>query len=351
MRFSLSPSRALWLAVLLGGPVAAARADELVSVRIATDPPGARIFIDGLERGETPASLSLPAGAHDVFLYKKGLMPVRKRAEWAPGDRPIYNEPLREQRGGLVVIADPPGTEVLFDGRLLGASPLAFENLPAGSHVIELRKPGFTTERETIEIGESAVHELAMRLDGPPVGLFIEAEPGSSVYLDGSYAGEVTGETLSLRARAGSHELRIEHNGFASVQQILLEPGRDAILGPGPMTRIPQAATGERKTARLNPRWYWVGTSGVVALSGAVLAVRSSIEAGKARDDYEAAHRRADIEDARDRVGLQNILVGVGLGVSALGAAGVAVAWPWGDDASVSLEAGPDAARVAWRFP
>lgn len=348
-RLSLS-SRALWLAAVWLGAAGPARADELISVRVATDPPGARIFVDGVERGETPASLSLPAGKHDLFLYKPGLLPVRKQVDWAPGDRPIYNERLREQQGGLVVIIDPPGTEVLFDGRLLGQSPLAFENLPAGSHVIELRKPGFTTERETIELG-AAPRELAMRLDGPPVGLFIEAEPGSRVFLDGSFAGEVTGQTLSLRARAGSHELRIERNGFASVQQIQLEPGRDALMGPGPMTRIPTALSGERKTARLHPRWYWVGAAGAVALSGAVLAVRSSVQAGRARDDYEAAFRRADIADAKDRIRLQNTLVGVGLGVSALGAAGVVFAWPRGEERGLSLEAAPGRASLAWRFP
>lgn len=348
-RSSIS-SRALWLAAVLLGAAAPAHGDELVSVRIATDPPGARIFIDGLERGETPASLSLPAGKHDVFLYKPGLLPVRKQVEWAPGERPIFNEKLREQRGGLVVIVDPPGSEVFFDGRLLGQSPLASENLPAGSHVIELRKPGFTTERETVDIGPTP-RELAIRLDGPPVGLFIEAKPGSRVFLDGAFAGEVTGETLSLRARAGTHELRIEHNGFASVRQILLEPGRDALLGPGPMTRIPTALTGERQTARLNPRWYWVGASGAVALAGTVLAVRSALAAGRARDDYEGAFRRAAIADAKDRIILHNRLVGVGLGVAALGAAGVVFAWPRGDANGVTLEVEPGRARLAWRFP
>lgn len=329
---------------------AALSAEELVSVRVATEPPGARIFIDGLERGETPASLSLPAGAHDVYLYKRGLLPVRKKVDWAPGDRPIFKERMREQRGGLAVIVDPPGTQVYFDGRLLGESPLAYENLPAGSHVIELRKAGFTTERETVEISDAAVRELVMRLDGPPVGLFVEAEAGSRVFLDGSYAGEVTGDSLSLRVRAGTHELRIERNGFASVRQIMLEPGRDAVVGPGPMVRIP-ADPGERETARLNPRWYWVGASGVVALAGGVIAVRSALAAADAREAYESAFRRADVEDAKDRVKLQNVLIGVGAGVAVLGAAGVYFAWPAAEKSGVSLEVVPTGARVAWRFP
>lgn len=324
-----------------------ARAEDLVAVRVETDPAGAVIYVDGMPRGETPASLALPTGEHELFLHKPGFLPAKRKVTWAAGERPSLRETLRAQRGGLVVIVDPPGSKVYFDERYLGTTPLAFENLPPGEHDISVRRDGFEPYEATLRVSEEEPKVITARLQGPPVGLFVEADPGSRIYLDGSFAGEITSGTLSMNVRAGVHELRIEKNNFASVQRLSLEPGQDAFVGPGKMTRIP-GLLGQRQSVKLNPRWYLVAAGGAVALGGTGLGVYSALTAVSARDDYERAFRRGEIADARERIETYNLLTLVGAGVAVLGAGGAAWAWPRGGEADVAV--GPRGVVVSWRF-
>jgi hypothetical protein len=328
--------------------VSPARAEELISVRIASEPAGARIFINGAERGQTPASLSLPTGESELFIYKDGYMPVRKMVRWQGGDRPIYRETLRKQTGGLVVLADPPGAKVFLDQRPLGAAPLAYENLQPGFYQVEVRRDGFKPFVATLELLKDRARVVNVRLEGPPVTVFVEGDAGARVYLDGSYAGEITDTSLILRARAGTHELRIERNGFASVQTLLLEPGRDVAVGMGELKRMPDARGDE--VVKANPRWYVVAVSLGAGAVGGGLAVVSYVAARGAREDYDNAWRRAQISDAKGRIEQNNLLFAVGSGVFAAGLTGAWLAWPT-DQGKIGVTVAPSYLGLHARFP
>ncbi len=176
------------LCCLLLTPAPAA-SESLVPLRVETSPSGAAVYVDGQMRGETPVTLQLPEGKHALFVYKKGMLPVEQEITLTPGDRPSVKFPLREQSGGLVVLSDPPGARVGFDGRMLGRTPLAFERLPMGKHELTIRKEGFDEFRDVIEVDDQVPNEVGVRLQGPPVSVFVVADQGSRVYVDGSYAG------------------------------------------------------------------------------------------------------------------------------------------------------------------
>ncbi len=332
------------LAILNAGRAAA---DELVPVRITTDPPGARVFIDGVPRSETPSVLHVPVGRHEVFVLKDGLWPVKTTVQWASGDRPILKISLRKQHGGLVVVSDPPGSDVLLDGRRLGNTPLAYEGLPGGTHRLTLRKEGFHPYETSLTLDENDAHVVDVRLDGPPVYLWVEARKNARVYIDGSYAGEITGETLGLKVRPGRHEVRIEHNGFASVQQIELKPGRDAMIAEGPMRRIPGYVA--PTTARLDPRWFGVVAGSATALAGVTLAGVSAYQAHTARTDYDASWQRAGLADARERIEAANTRVWIGTAGAAVGALATWLFWPT-EESAPAVAVTPDSVTLSFRF-
>lgn len=318
---------------LASGP---ALAGELIPVRIATEPAGAAIYINGVRRGETPTVLHLPTGKHEVFLYQPGMIPIKRSVDWDASDRPIMNLALRPQRGGLVVISDPPGADAFLDGRALGKTPLAFEGLPPGNHRLVLRREGFDPHETRITLDADTPQVVDVRLTGPPVYLWVEARGGTHIYLDGSYAGQVTDEALGLRVRPGRHEVRMVHSGFASLQHIELEPGRDGFVAAGRMHRIPGYVPPE--TSRLNPRWFGVAAGIGVATAGTVVTGVSLVQAHSARSEYEQAWRLAEIRDSRDRVEAANRRIMFGAVATVVGGAGAWWAWP-----------SPDAPSVAWR--
>ncbi|HNN94325.1 MAG TPA: PEGA domain-containing protein, partial [Pseudomonadota bacterium] len=68
------------------GPQATIRAEESGLLSLETDPVGARIFIDKVERSErTPATLLLGAGIHDLMIDGTGYEPQRHKVELSSG--------------------------------------------------------------------------------------------------------------------------------------------------------------------------------------------------------------------------------------------------------------------------
>jgi hypothetical protein len=68
------------------GPQATNRAEESGLLSLETDPVGARIFIDKVERSErTPATLLLGAGIHDLLLDGTGYEPQHHKVELSSG--------------------------------------------------------------------------------------------------------------------------------------------------------------------------------------------------------------------------------------------------------------------------
>jgi serine/threonine protein kinase len=130
-----------WLFVVLRRPAGA-------TLRLISNPPGARVMIDGKFIGErTPATLSNLAVNQDhlVAVYH----PEAKSAErhfrfHAPGDYGHSFE-LQPRTEALRVESTPNAVDVLVDGKLRGQTPLLL-TLEYGEHALVLRKSGYLTK-------------------------------------------------------------------------------------------------------------------------------------------------------------------------------------------------------------
>lgn len=57
---------------------------------IETDPPGARVTVDGIRQNEaTPASYLLAVGVHNIVVAGNGYRPLRQQVEIQPGEQPV----------------------------------------------------------------------------------------------------------------------------------------------------------------------------------------------------------------------------------------------------------------------
>jgi eukaryotic-like serine/threonine-protein kinase len=120
-------------------------------VELVTDPPGAKITIDGNPRltCTAPCALNLPAGRHTMVAELSGYALMRK----------IFNAPVQdnvfvslEQNMGVLFLATiPPGSPVSVDGQARGVTPLTLK-LPAGPHRLTLFDGAQRRHDETIEI-------------------------------------------------------------------------------------------------------------------------------------------------------------------------------------------------------
>jgi hypothetical protein len=137
-------------------------AEQMVTIK--SDPPGAALYVDKETepRCEAGNPIPLPIGAHIMALKLPGYLftPVRidVRADMPPVTYHLQKVSIPPQKPfPLAVGSDPLGAEVWVDGKLQGHTPGTVW-LRAGERVIELRKQGYETFRESVSIPERKMY-------------------------------------------------------------------------------------------------------------------------------------------------------------------------------------------------
>ena len=122
---------------------AAARAGQGELV-VQSRPVSARVSVDGEDRGVTPMTMALPAGAHvlEVQIGKSEprVIPLTIQSGVQTAQYiELQNVPTT---GGLDIRSDPPGAKVTIDGQARGTSPVTIRDLPPGDHNVVLEANG-----------------------------------------------------------------------------------------------------------------------------------------------------------------------------------------------------------------
>jgi hypothetical protein len=130
---------------------------------IESDPPGARILLDGAYQCDTPCELRVAAGAHEVSgAFAQGT-PQRKRITAEFGKPQSLHFAQKQRNGRLTVRTVPEGAQVFLDGTPVGSSPIELE-APVGNHHVSVRASGFRPKNETVEVLEGQGVEVAATL-------------------------------------------------------------------------------------------------------------------------------------------------------------------------------------------
>lgn len=152
--------------------VAAARKPSLVKVKIDSTPPGANIYLDGKAsgiQGQTGAAeqLKLPPGQHTLLLELDGYKPLEQTVNLSKGQRLLFKlqlEPAHLEIKPLATDQSSRGGEVFIDGTLAGTVPTRVE-IGSGKHTIEVRRPGYLTTTEQVEIKPGENRQLLVALN------------------------------------------------------------------------------------------------------------------------------------------------------------------------------------------
>lgn len=100
---------------------------------------GARVLVDGKDRGEVPLQLTLPVGAHRFEIRSAdGRRRQTAKLVLAPGQTLEHRAALEPVRGRLSIVSTPSRAEVYLDGERAGRTPLSALELPSGPHSVTL---------------------------------------------------------------------------------------------------------------------------------------------------------------------------------------------------------------------
>ena len=152
---------------------------------VKTNPAGARIYIDGKLMGVSPCGITdVGIGEVEIKAQKSGYGESSKRVE-VETDRirtvEITLQPI-ENRGSIVVLVEPSGSDVSIDRVPFDTTPCRIENIRAGTRRVEISRDGYVpmVKKVSVIAGQEQVvkGELQEGEDwiGPSTSLFGEEE-------------------------------------------------------------------------------------------------------------------------------------------------------------------------------
>lgn len=141
-----------------------------IILQIFSDPPHAKVFIDGEEKGETP--LFIPGvGKSEITLRleKAGYIPVTRKISVDPseGDKKveINLKSVEAISMNINVISEPDGAKVFINGRIAGITPLKSYPLSYGTHQIAIEKEGYKSIYDEIKVLKGGKQTISFTLE------------------------------------------------------------------------------------------------------------------------------------------------------------------------------------------
>ena len=185
------------------------------NIRFATEPPGARIFVDDTDTGiVTNGVVEILAGEHDVHLSLPGHKMHRQRLLVAPQEeRTLPVVKLQRADGVLIVHTRPSQAGVTVNGQYQGDAPVRIALQSGQNYDVQAFKGGFAPRRATVRLNSGEERTLNLDLAQLTGKLIVQADPPEALlFIDGRATGTAD-QTLQLPVRP--HRLEIRLDGYA----------------------------------------------------------------------------------------------------------------------------------------
>jgi PEGA domain len=213
-----------------GAGAAAPTADGTLTVN--TNPRGAHVFVDGVDRGVTPLSVALKPGTHALELRGDGtprLMPITVTAG-AELSQYIELPKTAATFGQLQVRTEPAGARVSVDGLPRGTSPVTVSDLTPGEHAVQLESDfGAVKQIVTVEAGLTASLVVPLAApEGAPVSGWMSVTAPADVQIFEGKRLIGTSQSDRLMVSAGKHDIEIVNDlvGYRTTRTVQVAAGK-----------------------------------------------------------------------------------------------------------------------------
>jgi hypothetical protein len=203
------------------------------TLAMTTNPEGAHLFVDGVERGVTPLTVALKPGAHSLEIRVDGAAPRLMPITITAGSQLAQYIELPKtasQVGQLQVQTQPAGARVSVDGIWRGVAPVTVAELAPGEHAIVLEgDQGSVKQTVTVEAGITASLVVPLGApEGAPVSGWISFAVPADVQVFENKRLLGSSQSDRVMVSAGRHELEIinEALGYRSTRTVQVLPGK-----------------------------------------------------------------------------------------------------------------------------
>jgi hypothetical protein len=233
------------LVILVGGGTALAfkfyggtsAAPSMGVLVVQSNPSAIPVFVDGVEKGRTPARVPVAPGSHILELRGRGVPRVIPLNVAAGAEVSQYLEFAEVPvTGQLAIQSEPAGAKVLVDGTERGVAPVTITDLAPGEHRVELQSDGVTAAKHTVMVQAGGTASLVVPISPPasagPVSGWVSVKAPFTMEIreQGRLLGTTDADRLMIAA--GRHELDFvsEALGYRSTRVVQVGPGKVSSL-------------------------------------------------------------------------------------------------------------------------
>jgi hypothetical protein len=196
-------------------PVAATK------LSVITEPPGARVVIDGEARGVSPVTVGDLAVARHTVMVTGASGSAERSVTTEAGTTMSVVFSLPKASGleaGWLTVAAPFEVTVLEQTEVVGTSALSKIMIPAGRHELDLvnESLGYQDHRR-VEIGSGKTASIRVDARAP---LSVNARPWADVVIDGTPVGQTPIANLVLSL--GTHQVVFRHPELGERRQSIV---------------------------------------------------------------------------------------------------------------------------------
>ncbi|HWU90113.1 MAG TPA: PEGA domain-containing protein [Kofleriaceae bacterium] len=201
-------------------------------VRVLSDAPGARAFLDGIDMGPVPVDIKdVKAGEHILQVKATGFKTGEKTVTVRAGQSEILKFDLNTEapadQGTLKVVSTVPEAQVFIDGAAVGKVPVD-KKLASGEHPVVVRLDGYKQFEQKVRVDPGQTVTVSADLKAVGRLVILSTPPGASVLVNGVPTGKTP---FDAEVEVGEKVVRVEHPGFQAFEQTLnIEGGKTQTL-------------------------------------------------------------------------------------------------------------------------
>ncbi|MEK7392534.1 MAG: FlgO family outer membrane protein [Fibrobacterota bacterium] len=148
------------------------------TLKLMSEPQGAKVTINNKELGKTPMQIDTVAeGQYRVVYELPGFVSMDRQVEVRSGQQTEVKGVLKVKPGSLAVTSEPSGADIYLNDQRMGVTPLVIDNVVPGTVSVRVEKGQYSTLRDvvTVKPGTQAsyaapLQRLTGRLTVVPMG-------------------------------------------------------------------------------------------------------------------------------------------------------------------------------------
>ncbi len=205
------------------------------TLELDVDEPGATLYINGEEVGETPfiTPIAIDVGEQKLVLKKEGFLPAERTVAVARGTPVKVSfelEPVKKKTRVTVTIEGAPKATLFIDGVDMGPAPFQGEIL-AGRHTFEARAKGYEPGRQTSKVVFGTPFSIALSMVPTRAEGKVKIVTGyqdARIEIDDKVVGTGAWEGV---LKAGGHRLVVRKEGYEThTSDLALSAGQERAL-------------------------------------------------------------------------------------------------------------------------